>query len=165
MPKPRMHRNPRRGGALLEFTLCAVPLIFVITSIASLGIVMWNYHTLAEAVNYTAREASAHGADCVGKSCAWTAGTAATLLASKAIGIPTGSLNVTLTSAGGTSTCTPITSCTSSATAWPTFSASQAGTTDVTVTASYRPPIFARMRSVVFSGVTLSATSTQMVVY
>jgi Flp pilus assembly protein TadG len=154
-----------RGGSTLEFTLCAIPLIFVLISLVSMSLAMWNYHTLAEAVKATARAASVHGAGCVGKSCAWTAGTAAGLLATVAIGIPAGSLNVTFTAAGGTVLCSPLTSCANNMTAWPTSSASAAGTTDVTVAATYTPPMFARMQSLGFSAVTFGASSTQLVLY
>jgi Flp pilus assembly protein TadG len=163
------NRADRRGSAMVEFTLSSIPVILAIVSICGMSITMWNYHTLAEAVKVTAREAATHGAGCVGKTCAWTLGTAATLLSSKAIGVPVGKVNVTFTSSGSTETCNPLSSCTASAAAWPTLSANVAGTTDVSISASYMPVEAIRMittrGSQVFQPVTLSAYSRQMVVY
>lgn len=169
MANPARNRKKVRGAAMIEFTLCTIPLIFVIVSIAGMSMTMWNYHTLAEAAKVTVREAAVHGAGCVGQTCAWTLGTAATLLSSQAIGIPPGKLNVTFTSSGSTQTCNPLNTCTSSATAWPTLAANVAGTTDVSISVTYVPSEAIRMitdrGAAIFSPVTLAATSRQMVEY
>jgi Flp pilus assembly protein TadG len=164
-------KGRRRGSLLVEFTLCAIPLMFVLISITELSLTMWNYHTLAEAVDYSARYASSHGAGCAGQSCATTVGTIATLLANRAVGIPSGSINATLTSASsGAVTCNPLSSCTSSSSPWPSASANTAGT-DVTISASYAVslpiPMFAPKQGAgsTFSPLTLGAQSRQMVVY
>lgn len=158
-----------RGSAMLEFTLTTIPLVFVILSVASMAITMWNYHTLAQAVKATVREAAVHGADCVGQSCAWTLGTAATLLENKALGIPPTRLNATFTSSGSTRTCNPLTSCTGSSSAWPTLAANTAGNTDVSITVTYTPSEAMSMvtpsGTAGFSLVSLSAKSQQMVEY
>jgi hypothetical protein len=151
---------------MVEFTLSTIPLVFVIFSIFGMAITMWNYHTLAEAVKTTTREAATHGADCVGKSCAWTLGTAATYLSTRAIGVPVGQLNVTFTSTASTQTCNPLSSCTGSATAWPTAATNLAGSTDVMITANYTPmEAIAMIGGGRFSWVNLAAKSRQMVVY
>ena len=166
MVKGSPRRRGQRGSSIIEFTLSAIPLIFIITSIFGMAITMWNYHTLASAVKVTTREAATHGADCVGKSCSWTLGTAATYLSSHAIGVPVGKLNVTFASAGSTQTCNPLSTCTSSATVWPTLSTNAAGTTDITVSASYTPvEAIAMMGFGTFSWATLAAKSRQLVVY
>ena len=160
----------RRGSLMVEFTLCAIPLIFVLLSVTELSLTMWNYHTLAEAVSYSTRYASSHGAGCAGKGCATTVGSIATLLASRAIGLSAGNLNVTLTSGASTVTCNPLNSCTSSGTAWPSLSANTAGT-DLTISASYPVslpiPIFSpgHGSGTKFGALTLAAQSRQMVVY
>jgi Flp pilus assembly protein TadG len=161
-------REKRRGSLLVEFTLCAIPLLFVLISVTELSLTMWNYHTLAEAVNYTARYASSHGSGCVGHTCATTVGDIASLMANRAIGIPSGSVSVTFTSNASTVNCNPLSSCTSSATAWP--SAATAGT-DVTITASLPVqlpiPMFVpgKGAGTKFGALTLAAQSRQMVVY
>ena len=166
MVKRSSRRQRQRGSSIIEFTFSAIPLMFIIVSIFGMSITMWNYHTLAEAVKVTTREAASHGADCVGKSCSWTLGTAATYLSSHAIGVPVGKLNATFTSAGSTQTCNPVSTCTSSATVWPTLSTNVAGTTDITVTASYTPiEAIGMMGFGTFSWSTLSAKSRQLVVY
>jgi Flp pilus assembly protein TadG len=169
MVEMRTLRKSERGSAMVEFTLSSIPLMFVIVSILGMGIVMWNYHTLAKAVKITAREASSHGAGCVGKSCAWTVGTAATMLSAQAIGVPVGKVNVTFTSAGLTQTCNPLSACTGSSAAWPSLAANVAGSTDVSITASYTPLAAIRMFTLKgaanFASVTLAANSRQLVVY
>jgi hypothetical protein len=164
--KNRNHR--RRGSLLIEFTLCAIPLVFVLISIVQLSMTMWNYHTLAEAVNYSTRYASSHGAGCAGQSCGTTVGGIATSIASRAIGIPTDGMNVTLTSNASTVTCNPLSSCTSNSAAWPSVTGNSAGT-DVTITASYAVhlpiPMVAPGGGLRAGAVTLAAQSRQMVVY
>jgi Flp pilus assembly protein TadG len=167
----------RRGSVMVEFTLSAIPLLFVTISLFWMGMGMWQYHTLAEAVNETARYAALHGADCVGQACSTTVEQIANILAGRAAGIPPGLLNVTLTSAasGGTVTCNPLTSCQSNSAAWPTMAGntavgdSSAGT-DISISATYqfRSPIAMWVPTngkVQFGTVTLGANSTQPVLY
>jgi hypothetical protein len=100
---------------------------------------MWEYHTLEEAVNYTARAASVHGAGCVGQTCATTVGSTAQALAANAIGLPASQLNVTLTSTASTVTCNPLSSCNSNAAAWPTLAGnSTAANATITIAATYQ---------------------------
>lgn len=165
----------QRGSVMLEFTLCAIPLIFVIISLFWMGMGMWEYHTLAEAVNETARYASLHGADCVGQTCATTVEQIANTLAARASGIPPGKLNVTLTSVAQNYTCNPLSTCQTSSSAWPSLAgntavtASQAGT-DISINATYQfvSPIamlVPRYGAVRFGIFTLGANSTQPVIY
>ena len=154
---------------MLEFTLTAIPLLFVIISLGWMCMGMWQYHTLAEAVNATARSASVHGAGCAGQTCATTVGETAQTLAAAAIGIPAGQMNVTLTSAASTVTCNPLNSCNSSASAWPSLAGNTAVTTNISIKATYQ---FSTPISIwsptqgleQFSAVTLAANSTQAVV-
>lgn len=107
------------GNALLEFTLTAIPLIFVIISVVQMSLAMWNYHTLNETVKLATRVASVRGVNCASLSCAVTVGQIATAITTNGIGLVPASLNVTLTDSNGSITCNPISSCTSSATKWP----------------------------------------------
>ncbi len=166
----RSKRTNQRGSLLIEFTLCAIPLIFVLISITQMSMTMWNYHTLAESVSYATRYASSRGAGCAGQTCATTVGSIATLLASRAIGIPPGSVNATLTSTASTVTCNPLNTCTSNGTAWPSLAGNTAGT-DVTISVSYPVkfpiPMYApgSGKGSSFGGLTLAAQSRQMVMY
>jgi Flp pilus assembly protein TadG len=160
----------RRGSLLLEFTLSAIPLMFVLVSVTDLSLTMWNYHTLAEAVSYSTRFASSHGAGCAAQTCATTVGTIAGLIAKRAVGIPADAVNVTLTSGASTVTCNPLNSCISNSSAWPSLTANTAGT-DLTISASYLVslpiPMFApgNGSGSKFGALTLAAQSRQMVVY
>jgi Flp pilus assembly protein TadG len=161
----RYPRTGRRGSILIEFTLVAIPLIFVVISVAQMSLLMWRYHTLAEAVKATTRAVSSHGPGCVTyPACALTIGTVSKQLAAKAVAIPAGSINATFASAASTVTCVPLTACTSSTTVWPSLSGNIVGTTDVTITAYYRTNVPIGMWSprsggMMFSPATIAATS------
>lgn len=170
-----MLASSHRGSVMLEFTLCAIPLIFVIISLFWMGMGMWQYHTLAEAVNETARYASLHGADCAGQTCATTVQQIANILAGRAIGIPSSRLNVILTSVAQNYSCNPLSGCQSNSGTWPSLagntaiSASNAGT-DISISATFvfSSPISVWVPmhgSVQFGSVTLGANSTQPVIY
>ena len=160
----------KRGSVMLEFSLTALPLLFIIISAVWLAMGMFQYHTVAEAVNVTARSATSHGAGCVGQTCATTVNQTALMLAEAAVGIPASSLNVTLTSSASTVNCNPLSNCYGNSAAWPTLAGNTAGTTDITVQATY---LFASPISLwvpgggkqQFSSVTLGAKSRQTVVY
>jgi Flp pilus assembly protein TadG len=160
-----------RGATLVEFVLCSFPMLFAVISLFWISYGMWQYHTLAEAVNITAREAAVHGAGCAGQTCATTVSQVVSTLSGKAIGIPASKLNVALTSAAySPSACNPVTSCSSNTNAWPSLAGNTATTTDITIEASYQ---FGSPAEMWIPGVgvtkigslTLSARSTQPVVY
>jgi hypothetical protein len=162
---------------MLEFVLTALPVTFVIISLTWMAIGMWQYHTLAEAVSETTRFAALHGADCAGQTCATTVEEIANTLAARAIGIPAGQLNVTLTSAAanGTITCNPLSNCQTNANAWPSLAANTAVTTgsagtNISISATYQfsTPIsmwVPQNGAWQFAAVTLGANSTQPVLY
>ena len=166
----KMPRNSDRSGSvMLEFTLTAVPLIFVNVSLVWMCLGMWQYHTLAEAVNFTARIAAVHGAGCAGQTCATTADSTAKLLAARALGISAGQLNVTLTSSASTITCNPLSTCYGNTAAWPSLAGNTSGT-DITITATYNfsSPIslWSPGEGVQqFNAVTLGANSKQAVAF
>jgi Flp pilus assembly protein TadG len=111
-----------RGSAIVEFTLAGIPMIFLIYLTIQLSIGMWNYHTLAYAVNEGSAYASVRGQGCTqnGNTCSTTVGTLATQIASAAIGIPADQVSVTLTTdSGQTIPCAPLNSCYSNTTTWP----------------------------------------------
>jgi Flp pilus assembly protein TadG len=126
----------RRGNAVLEFTLCSIPLIFVLISVVQMALSMWNYHTLNEAVKVTTRTASVRGADCASLACAMTVGEITQMLATKGIGLASSSLDATLTDANGAIACNPVTSCTSSTTTWPRSGGNTTGQV-ISISATY----------------------------
>jgi Flp pilus assembly protein TadG len=162
-------RKGRKGNAVIEFTLVAIPLIFIQISVVEICRGMWDYHSLAEAVKAATRAAATRGSDCAGTGCAMTVGQIATTLSGFAAGMPASSLNVTLTSDAGTVTCNPLSTCTSSSTVWPPAGGNTVGS-DIIITGSYNFTSMLMMfapgtNGMQFSGVTFSAKSRQMILY
>jgi Flp pilus assembly protein TadG len=162
--------DSRRGSTMLEFTLIGVPLIFVLFSLFWMAMGMWQYHTVAEAVNATARSASVHGAGCAGKTCATTVASVAQQISTDAIGIPDSQMNVTLNStATGAVSCNPVSNCYTNNTAFPS-SAANTTSTSITISATYQ---FTSAISfwtpwgggMTFHPIVLGANSTQPIVF
>lgn len=155
---------------MLEFTLVGVPLMLVLVSLFWMSMGMWQYHTLAEAVNATARTASVHGAGCAGKTCATTVNSVARQIAASAIGIPDSQMNVTLNStATGQVSCNPLTNCYNNSNAFPS-SAANTTSTVVTISATYQFSSAISFWSpwsggVTFNPIVLGANSTQPIVF
>jgi Flp pilus assembly protein TadG len=159
-----------KGSVMLEFSLTALPLIFIVISMVSLCVGMWEYHTVSEAVNATARAAAVHGAGCAGQTCATTVDATSRSLAAAAIGLPAASLNVTLTSSASTVTCNPLSSCYGNSAAWPSLAGNTAGSTDISIQAtfSFSSPISLWVPGhavPLLNAVTLGAKSRQAVVF
>jgi Flp pilus assembly protein TadG len=162
-------RGNRNGNAVIEFTLVAIPLIFVMISMVEICRGMWDYHSLAQAVKAATRAASTRGAGCAGAGCAMTVGQIASTITAYSVGIPASAMNVTLTSNAGTVTCNPLSSCNGSAAVWPSASGNTAGS-DITISASYQFTSALAMfvpgnQGLQFSGVTLRAKSRQTLLY
>jgi hypothetical protein len=116
------NREWRRGSAMVEFVIVGIAGTTLMVSTVQLGLAMWNYHTLAEAVQETNRYIASHGRSCAvgGNSCTITVGQIATKLKSLAVGIPDSNINMTLTSQSGTvKSCSPLSSFESDGTQWP----------------------------------------------
>ena len=162
--------SQRRGSTMLEFTITGVPLILTLISLFWMALGMWQYHTIAEAVNATARAASVHGKGCAGQTCATTVGSVARQLASNAIGIPAGQMNVTLNStATGQISCNPVSTCYSNSNAFPSSSANTTSTS-LTISATYQLSPAISFWSpwsggVRFNPIVLGANSSQPIVF
>lgn len=117
-----MRKNGQRGSVMVEFALAGVAGVTLLISTVQLSIAMWNYHTLAYATHETNRYISVHGLGCVtgGNSCGITVANIAAKFEALAIGIPSNSVSMTLTSDSGTThTCNPLNTCDSDSTSWP----------------------------------------------
>ena len=115
-------RQRQRGTVLVEFTLAGIASILLLITTFSVGVAMWNYHTLAYAVHETGRYCSVKGKDCIlpGNTCAVSVGTIAHKLQSFGVGLPDSQVNVTLvTQSGIVTSCVPLNSCYSNTTIWP----------------------------------------------
>ena len=158
-----------KGNALVEFTLVAIPLIFIQISVVEICRAMWDYHSLAQAVKAASRSVSTRGAGCAGSGCQITVGQIAGTISAFAVGMPASSLKVTLTSNAGTITCNPLSSCAGSATVWPPAGGNSPGS-NITITGSYNftsaLSMFVPGKSgMAFSGVTLTAQSQQLLLF
>ena len=165
-----MHRRKgRKGNALIEFTLVAIPLIYIQISTVEICRGMWDYHSLAQAVKAASRAAATRGAGCASAACAMTVGQIATTISGYAVGMPASALNVTLTSNAGNVNCNPLSTCTASNTVWPPAGGNTAGS-DIIISASYNFTSMLTMfvpgaGGMQFSGVTFTAKSRQMLLY
>ena len=162
-------RKEERGTSTIEFVLAGVPLILVMVSIIEMALTMWTYETLAFAVREGARYAATKGQGCSysGNSCGVTVANIAQKIAASGIGLAPGVLNVTITSAAGTITCNPLTSCYSNLTSFPPTSSNSENTltNPITVTGSYPATVsFTPLLGPInkYSG-TLQATSQQII--
>jgi Flp pilus assembly protein TadG len=135
-------RQKQRGSILVEFTMAGIATICLLISTVSLGIAMWNYHTLAYAVHEGTRYVSVKGHNCTlpGNSCSVTVATIMQKIASVGVGLPPGQVNVTLTTNSGAATsCAPLNSCYTNTTIWPpgTNSDNRVGS-NITISAKYQ---------------------------
>jgi Flp pilus assembly protein TadG len=166
-----MKRVARRGNAMVEFTLVAIPLLFILVSTVEMARGMWAYHSLANAVRGAARYAVVHGSDCSAGSnvCSVTVAQVVSNFEAAGTGLPTNStdLTLTLTTQSGSITCNPVSSCASNSTVWPPASGASPGSS-INVSAVYH---FRSSWSIMTPGSggsllispNLSASSTQVV--
>lgn len=135
------NRRGVRGSAILEFTLCGIPLMFVWISIVQMAIGMWHYDSIQYAVKICGAYIAVHGATYVSQgNSAIQIKDAASVLASNAIGIPTNGMSVTFTafnSSGGSTTHTcQLNTCLTDATPWPPSGYNEQGD-DLEIKADY----------------------------
>ena len=169
---PRSQWQKSRGGfALIEFTIIAVPMIFLTLSIIEASIGMWQYHSMAFAVDSATRLAVTHGRTCTqnGNTCSITLGTLTTYLVSQAPALEASKLNLTLYTHASTTACYPLTNCTSSTAQFPD-STDNAVNFDVNIVVSYpvanpMPMLWPGSQASPGSAFTLSATSRQRIVF
>ena len=162
----------RRGSMMLEFVLLVVTVIFLMLSVFEGSLLMWQYHTMAEAVQEGARYISAHGVNCTlnGNTCSVSVGTIATYIGNQAVGLDTTRLNITLNSSGSTVSCAPLSSCNANAAIFPPSAYNAVGSS-VQVVAAYpmNNPIvlfWPGAASITMgSPLTLGATSTQRIMF
>jgi len=107
---------------MVEFAIAGAAATTLLVSVFQLAVGMWNYHTLAHAVHQGTRYAATKGVGCTlpANSCSITVGTLAQKLATVGIGLPSGQVQVTLTTESGVSTtCSPLNTCFTNTTVWP----------------------------------------------
>jgi hypothetical protein len=146
--------------------------MFLLFGVTEISRGMWNYHTLARAVDKGARLASVRGAGCnAPNTCSVTVGTIANTVANAAIGLPPTDLNVTLVSASGaTVPCNPLNTCLNNTAVWPPMGSDRAVGANVTVRAEAEFRSAAAMfwpgsAPVRFGATTLPAASTHRIVF
>jgi len=158
-----MRREPRRGSQILEFTLAAIPLIFLLIGIFGVGIGMWSYHSIAAGVKNAARIASVRGAGCAGQPCATTIGYYAHMMLSN--GVPAASTVRFKSSGASDITCDKLSECVDDTTVWPSTVPSP--TSHVTISATFPFQALLPMATIAGSSTigseTFGAESRQMV--
>jgi Flp pilus assembly protein TadG len=178
-------RKRERGNQTVEFTMIGIPLLFILFGVANMSFAMLTLHTIQEACEQGARYVVTHGSTCStgGNTCGVTVGNVASVISSAAAGVNPSQLTVTLTvCAAGVNTCpasgavnqvtcSPLSSCTSSSTAWPSSSNNTAGSYDVIVSAdcTVASPIFmywpGKNQSVKIPSSTFHAYSRQLLMF
>ena len=107
---------------MLEFTLVAIPVIFVLIGIFELARGMWLYNSMAHGVKEATRFAIVHGNNCsvLPNSCTVTIGRICGILQYHAAGLPAGSVvNVSLRRSTSTHPFSNLTACLASTTVFP----------------------------------------------
>lgn len=124
----RRHRSS--GSTVLEFALAGIPIMMAFISIAQMSLTMWTYQTLSYTAKELNRYVAVHGTHCGSgtNSCKLTVGNVATAAETFAVGLNTGTLQMTLTSPSTSYTCNPVSSCTSNSNQWPPSSDATVGT-------------------------------------
>ena len=163
-------RKSRLGNSLIEFVLIGIPVIFITISIVEVSIDMWEYHCLAYATEVTARYITTHGATCSanGNTCTIKISDVATYFAAQAIALDAAKVIVKMTDGSGTTTCSPVNSCNSTATQFPSATYNSVGS-DITIVSTYvlrNPLALYWPPNVDASGTfTVGATSRQRIVF
>ena len=134
----KSRKRSRRGQALLEFTLAAVPMIFLLISVEEIARGMYIYTTLAHAVKEGTRYGVVHGADCAqgSSSCPVTLGQVASRIQQAGVGLDPSQFNVVLKTSGSTQTCAPLRSCMTNSATWPSSPDNNIGM-PITVSGTY----------------------------
>lgn len=99
---------------MVEFSIVAIPIIFLTTSIIEMGLESWKFHSMVYAIDQAARYASAHGRTCTknGNTCTIQVKDVANYITNTAPALDTSRLNVTLTTHSTSVSCTPLYNCT-----------------------------------------------------
>ena len=155
----------------MEFTMVGIPIILLTLAIIEASLAMWQYHTMAYAVDLATRYVTMHGRGCTqnGNTCAITVGNVAHLIAQQSPALDASKLNVTLKSQSNTIPCNPLNSCFSSADQFPS-SADNGLNLDVTISATYlisnpMPMFWMGTAPSSIGSVNLGASSRQRIVF
>ncbi|HLY19691.1 MAG TPA: TadE family protein [Bryobacteraceae bacterium] len=158
---------------MIEFVLAGIPALFILISTVQMGLGMWEYHTLDSALQQAGRYIAVRGRGCTqnGNTCSVSIGTIAQQIATFAIALPPGGLNVTLTPPGGAATvCNPLNTCNANATIWPASPYNAPGMIfTITGTFTWSPIIGmvwpGTVQSTAFHSYTLGASTAQEIMF
>lgn len=165
----------QKGSAMLEFALVGIPVIFLIIAVFEVSMIMWQYHTLAEAVAQATRYAAAHGQSCYTSpnSCGITVYNVATAIENQAVGLLPARITITLSTSSDSYGPFTVESCISPSpdtTDFPPNDSSAAAGNPITISATYaiaNPLYFFWTGAGKLSApaYTLGATSTQEILF
>jgi len=156
---------------MVEFTMVAVPMICVTTSIMEMSLESWKFASMSYAIEVAARYACTHGRTCTksGNTCTIRVQDVATLISAQAPSLDSSKLNISLITNSATKTCNPLSTCLTDTTQFPSSTDNGVGL-DIKITATYPmnnplPMIWFRSVSTSGGSFTLGATTRQTIVY
>jgi len=166
-----MRNRTQRGGALVEFTMAAIPVVFMTISIFEMSLESWQFHSMAYAIEVAARFACGHGRTCTknGNTCTIQVKDVANIIATQGPALDSSRLNISLITHSTTTTCNPLNTCFTNTTQFPSLTDNGLGL-DITITAQYPmrnplPMMWFRNSSLSGNDFTLGATTRQYIVY
>jgi hypothetical protein len=166
-----MRRKHERGFGVIEFTLAAIPIIFLTTSIIEMSLESWKFHSMVYGIEVADRYACAHGRTCSknGNTCTIKVQDVANLISAQAPSLDPALLNVSLITHTATTTCNPLNSCFSNTAQFPSSTDNGVGL-DIKITATYPmnnpfPMLWFGSQGSSGSSFTLGATTRQNIVY
>jgi Flp pilus assembly protein TadG len=101
-------RHQSRGNSMLEFILVGIPLLLVLIGTFEMGLGMWIYHGVGNAVREGSRYVIVHGANCgAPNTCQVTVAQIAAKIQAGAPGLDPSQFTVTLTPVSGAAPAAP----------------------------------------------------------
>jgi hypothetical protein len=156
---------------MVEFTIVAIPIIFMTTSILEMSLESWKFHSMVYAIDMAARYACGHGRTCTKNSntCTISVQDVASVITNQAPALDTSKLNVSLITHSTTTNCNPISTCLTNTTQFPNATDNGVGL-DIKITASYTmynpiPMMWFGTSGSSGQNYTLGATTRQTIVY
>lgn len=117
----RTNRDSRRGATMVEFALTFLPFLILLVGVSEVGRAMWTYHTLAGAAKQGTRFAIVKGARCAELSvdCPSALSEVTEKIRLSGLGLDPDQIELTLSVAGHSVSCTPLSSCLNNSSIWP----------------------------------------------
>ncbi|HVW84563.1 MAG TPA: hypothetical protein VHB50_07770 [Bryobacteraceae bacterium] len=115
-----------------------MPIVFITLAIIEASLGAWQFFTMQYAIETVGRYVSTHGRGCTqnGNNCALTVGDVATMIEDQARALEPSRLDIVLTTATSTQTCSPVTTCVGNSAQFPS-STDNGVNQDILIQATY----------------------------